>query len=255
MSVVMTYHGKIAVIELNRPEALNALNDQMLADLNRAFDEIDVSACRGVVFVGSGGKAFCAGADIAQLRARTLAEHRSNVKLGQSTFTRIERLPIPSVAVMHGFAFGGGLELALGCWFRVATSKAKMGLPEVKLGLIPAYGGTQRLARLIGEARATEMILSGESVNAGEALKMGLVNRLVDDSDPTEIGLSYLKPFTEGSRTATALAREAIHRGISGGLQAGLDVEADVFNLCVQSKDAAEGMAAFLEKRSAKFSD
>lgn len=255
MPVVTTHHDKLAVIELNRPEALNALNEQMLIDLNRALDEIDAPACRGIVIVGAGPKAFCAGADIAQLRARTVDAHRANVKLGQSTFSRIQRLPIPSVAVIHGFAFGGGLELALGCWFRVATAKARMGLPEVKLGLIPAYGGTQRLARLVGEARATELILSGATVDAEEALRIGLVNRLADGDAPAEIGLRYLRPYTEGSRAATAWAREAIHRGMAVGLQSGLDIEADVFALCAQSGDAAEGIAAFLEKRPPRFAE
>ncbi|KCV50920.1 enoyl-CoA hydratase/isomerase family protein [Bordetella bronchiseptica] len=255
MTVLTTFRDQLAVIELNRPQAMNALNEQMLADLNAALDRIEASDCRGMVFTGAGDKAFCAGADITQLQARSPAQHRANVRLAQSTFDRIEQSPLPSVAVVHGFAFGGGLELALACTFRIASAKARMGLPELKLGLIPGYGGTQRLPRLIGPSRAAELILSGGVVGAEEALRVGLLNRIVDAGAPAELGCAYMAPFTAHGKVAMAMAREAIRRGLDGTLQAGLDIEADLFTLRARSQDAAEGMAAFLEKRPAVFTD
>lgn len=255
MTVLTTFRDQLAVIELNRPQAMNALNEQMLADLNAALDRIEASDCRGMVFTGAGDKAFCAGADITQLQARSPAQHRANVRLAQSTFDRIEQSPLPSVAVVHGFAFGGGLELALACTFRIAPAKARMGLPELKLGLIPGYGGTQRLPRLVGPSRAAELILSGGVVDAEEALRIGLLNRIVDAGAPADLGCAYMAPFTAHGKVAMAMAREAIRRGLDGTLQAGLAIEADLFTLCARSQDAAEGMAAFLEKRPAVFTD
>ncbi|MGV3652881.1 MAG: enoyl-CoA hydratase/isomerase family protein [Noviherbaspirillum sp.] len=255
MTVAIQIIDRIAIIALSRKEAMNALNEKLFADLNNALDEVEKSHCRGVVFIGAGDKAFCAGADIVELQRRSLAEHRQNVKLGQATFNRIARLGVPSVAVIHGFAFGGGLELALACTFRIATAKAKMGLPELKLGLIPGYGGTQRLPRLIGEARALDLILSGRVVGAEEALQMGLINRIVEADSPAEAGEAYLKQFTPQGMIAMRLAQEAIRRGLDGSLEEGLAIEADLFSLCSQSGDAAEGMAAFLEKRAPEFRD
>ncbi|CAM3656523.1 3-hydroxybutyryl-CoA dehydratase [Bordetella sputigena] len=255
MTVVTTFQHHIALIELNRPEAMNALNEQMLADLNAALDEVESSTCRGMVFTGAGDRAFCAGADISQLQGRTPRAHRANAVLGQAVFDRVYRSPLPSVAVIHGFAFGGGLELALACTARIATSRAKMGLPEVKLGLIPGYGGTQRLPRLIGEARAAEIILGGEVLGAEEALHIGLINRIVDGGRPGELGIAYLAPWVRHGKVAVAAARQAMRRGQEVSLNAGLAIEADVFSACTQSRDAAEGIAAFLAKRPAVFRD
>jgi enoyl-CoA hydratase len=255
MSITTSFRGQIAVIELNRPEVLNALDERMLGDLNAALDAVDCSGCRGMVFVGAGAKAFCAGADIAQLQARSAAAHGANLRLGQSTFDRIQRSTLPSVAVIHGFAFGGGLELALACTFRIAGGSAKMALPEIKLGLIPGYGGTQRLPRLVGEARASRLILSGEVIDADEALRIGLVDRIVENGAPADIGCAYLAPIARHSKVAVGAARQAIRRGMDGCLNAGLSIEADMFSACVQSRDAAEGMAAFLEKRPPVFTD
>ena len=255
MTVVTEFRDQVAVIELNRPQALNALNEQMLADLRTAVDDAEAAGCRAMVFTGAGDKALCAGADIAQLQDRAPATHRSNVAQAQALFDRIQQSALPSVAVIHGFAFGGGLELALACTFRIATAKAKMALPEVKLGLIPGYGGTQRLPRLIGEARAAELVLSGRAVDAEEALLIGLVNRIVDGGAPADLGRAFLEPMIRHSKVATSMAREAMRRGLDGALAPGLAMEADLFALCVQSHDAAEGMAAFLAKRPAAFTD
>ncbi|CAB3911210.1 enoyl-CoA hydratase/isomerase family protein [Achromobacter mucicolens] len=255
MTVTTTFRDRLAVIELNRPEALNALNAQTLAELDAALDEVEASDSKAIVFTGAGDKAFCAGADIAELQKRSLAEHLANARLGQSIFDRIHQSARPSVAVIHGFAFGGGLELALACTFRIATPRAKMGLPELKLGLIPGYGGTQRLPRLIGESRAAELILSSATVSAEEALRIGLVNRIVEDGAPADLGSAYMAPFVAQSRVAMSLAREAMRRGLDGTLPAGLAIEADLFALCTESNDGAEGIAAFLDKRAAAFTD
>lgn len=250
MAVETTIKDGIATLVLNRPESLNALNERLLVDINAAIDEVEKNTCRGLVLTGAGGKAFCAGADIPELQERSLAEHRQNVILGQSTFNRISALAVPSVAVIHGYAFGGGLELALACTFRVATANAKMGLPEVKLGLIPGYGGTQRLPRLVGESRALELILSGKVIGADEALRIGLVNSCTEQGNPGDIGAAYLSQFTPYSLAAGRFARESVQRGLNGSLADGLALEADLFALCSQTADAAEGMDAFLKKRA-----
>ncbi len=161
----------------------------------------------------------------------------------------LDRLPIPSIAVIHGYAFGGGLELALACTFRLATPRAKMGLPEIKLGLIPGYGGTQRLPRLVGEARALDIILSGRTVDAAEAERIGLVNRIVDGDDPAAIGRDYARQFTGYSLCASLFARLAVP------LADGLRIESDLSTLAYQTADAREGMQAFVEKRPPIFKD
>ena len=257
MSVNFLCDDQIAVLVLDRPASMNALNEQVLEDLNQGLDQVQAGiqarTCRGLVVAGAGEKAFCAGADIAQLAQRDLAQHRRNVHLGQATFDRIAALAIPSVAVLHGYAFGGGLELALACTFRIATPKAQMGLPEVKLGLIPGYGGTQRLPRLVGAARALELILSGQVIGADEAYRIGLVNRVVEAGDPLALGKDYLRQFCAPGALAIRLALESVQRGLDGDLGTGLGIEADLFALCSQSRDAVEGMAAFLEKRKPGF--
>src|SRR5256714_14650666 len=179
MTIELTRTEEFALITLNRPEALNALSFSLIRDLARVLDQVAQSDARGLLITGAGTKAFCAGADIKELQGRSLLEQKRGTELGQSTFAKIERLPMPSIAIINGYAFGGGLELALACTFRLATRNAKMGLPEIKLGLIPGYGGTQRLPRALGEARALEMILSGRTMEAEEAHRVGLVQRLV----------------------------------------------------------------------------
>ena len=169
MEVELTRDEEFAILTLNRPEALNALSFQILREIGEALDEAARSDARALLVTGAGEKAFCAGADIKELRNRSLTEQTAGAELGDAAFGKLDRLPIPSVALVNGYAFGGGLELALACTFRLAAPKAKMGLPEIKLGLIPGYGGTQRLPRVIGPARALEMILTGRTVEALEA--------------------------------------------------------------------------------------
>jgi enoyl-CoA hydratase len=254
MAIELSRDEEFAVITLNRPAALNALSFALIADLARVLDEVAASDARALLVTGAGAKAFCAGADIRELMGRTLAAQKAGLQRGQSTFAKLERLPMPSVAIINGFAFGGGLELAMACTARIATPTAKMGLPEIKLGLIPGYGGTQRLPRLIGEGRALELIMSGRTVAADEALRIGLVNRIVE-GDALSAGRAYAREFTLHSMPVLALAREAVTRAHDTPIHEGLRIEADLGTIAFQTADAAEGMTAFLEKRKPVFQD
>jgi len=254
MSVNLEYKGQLAHIRLDRPQAMNALSFSILHELSERLEEVARSQARGLVFTGAGDKAFCAGADIAELTGRNLMAELDGAALGQRVFNRIAGLRIPSVAVIHGYAFGGGLELALACTFRVATRNARMGLPEVKLGLIPGYGGTQRLPRLVGEGRALELILSARTVQAVEAEAIGLVSR-IDEGEPFEIGRRFLEPILKNSLCALYFAREAVQRGYGASLADGLRMERDLSTLSYRTDDAAEGLNAFVQKRTPTFKD
>lgn len=244
----------LITITLNRPEALNALSFSVLQALSGLIDRVEQSDARAVIITGSGDKAFCAGADIKELRNRPLQQQRLEATSGQRLFERIARLQIPSIALINGYAFGGGLELAMACTFRLATANAKFGLPEIKLGLVPGYGGTQRLPRLIGEGRAMEMILTGRTVDAQEALSIGLVNQIVD-TDAEDAGARFAAGFTCFSRPVIALARDAVAGALDTGIDEGLRREADLSTLAFQTEDADEGMAAFEQKRKPAFKD
>ena len=256
MSIDLTRVDEFALITLNRPDALNALSFSLIANLGAAIDEVGRGDARALLITGSGPKAFCAGADIKELTGRSMQAQYDGAVFGQATFAKLDLLAMPSIAVINGFAFGGGLELAMACTFRMATYNAKMGLPEVKLGLIPGYGGTQRLSRLIGESRAMEMILTARTVNAEEAHRIGLVHRLIDpDTDPVARGIAFAREFSGYSLPVLALARSAISRGMDMSLQDGLRLEADLSTLAFQTDDAAEGMDAFSAKRKPGFKD
>ncbi|MCA3072699.1 MAG: enoyl-CoA hydratase/isomerase family protein [Rhodocyclaceae bacterium] len=254
MSIELTRIEEFALITINRPQALNALSFALIADLGAAIDKVAVTDARALLITGSGPKAFCAGADIKELTGRSMQAQYDGAVFGQTTFARLDRLPMPSIAVINGFAFGGGLELAMACTFRLATANAKMGLPEVRLGLIPGYGGTQRLSRLIGESRAMEMILTARTLTASDALQVGLVNRLIG-ADPLAEGIAFAREFSGFSLPVLALARSAISRGMDLPLQDGLRLEADLSTLAFQTQDAAEGMDAFSAKRKPEFKD
>lgn len=254
MILELTRRDEFSVITLNRPEALNALNAEMIADIAAAIDEAAKAGTRALLFTGAGEKAFCAGADIKELLGRSVIESKRFAELGQRVFAKLDTLPIPSVAVINGYAFGGGLELALACTFRIATPNAKMGLPEIKLAAIPGYGGTQRLPRVIGEARALEMIMTGRTVAAEEAERIGLVSRIVE-GDAVAAGMAFAREFTKYSLPVLALAREAVMRAGDTPISEGLKIEADLNTLAFQTKDVQEGMSAFIEKREAKFKD
>lgn len=254
MILELSRRDEFSVATLNRPDALNALNAEMIDRISDAIDAAAKAGTRALLFTGAGGKAFCAGADIKGLLGRSAVEAKRFAKRGQRVFAKLDTLPIPSVAVINGYAFGGGLELALACTFRIATANAKMGLPEIKLGAIPGYGGTQRLPRVIGEARALEMIMTGRSVDAEEAERIGLVTRIVE-GDPVEAGMAFARGFTKHSLPVLALAREAVMRAGDTPINEGLKIEADLNTLAFQTEDVKEGMTAFIEKREAKFKD
>jgi enoyl-CoA hydratase len=254
VAIELTRREEFAVITLNRPQALNALSFALLRDLAGALDEVAASDARALLVTGAGAKAFCAGADIRELTGRPLAEQKRGVELGQATFGKLERLPLPSVAVINGHAFGGGLELALACTFRLATPNAKLALPEIRLGLIPGYGGTQRLPRVIGEARALEMIMTGKAIDAQTALAWGLVSAIVEGEALAE-GAAFARTFSGFSLPVLGFARAAVMRAMDGPLDAGLKTEADLSTLAYRTRDAEEGMAAFLEKRKPRFED
>jgi enoyl-CoA hydratase len=255
MPIQTSVEGQIAYISLNRPEALNALSFGVLQELSDAFDAVAASDARALVITGQGEKAFCAGADIRELMGRDLVAERDGALFGQATFAKLDRLPMPSIAVIHGYAFGGGLELAMACTFRIATTNAKVGLPEIKLGLIPGYGGTQRLPRLVGQARALDIIMSGRTVGAEEAERIGLVNCIVESGDPRALGAEYAQRYVGFSKCTSSLVREAVLRAADLNLSDGLRVEADLSTLAYRTVDAGEGMQAFLEKRPPQFKD
>jgi len=256
MAIELARRDEFAVLTLNRPQALNALSFALIRDIDAALDEVagwpDV---RALLVIGAGDKAFCAGADIKELMGRDLARQKRDTERVQRTFAKLDVLPVPSVAVINGYAFGGGLELAMACTFRLATPNAKMGQPEIKLGLIPGYGGTQRLPRLIGEARALELIMTGRTVGAEEAARIGLVNRLIEVSDPLAEAMAFAREFTGFSLPVLGFAREAVTRALDVPIGEGLRIEADLSTLAFQSEDSIEGATAFVEKRKPAFKD
>ena len=254
MTVQLSRIDELALITFDRPEVLNALNFELLRDLGAAIDQVAGGDARALPVTGAGSRAFCAGADVKELMDRSLAATRQGAALGQAIFAKLDVLPIPSIALINGYTFGGGLELALACTFRIALPGARLGLPEIKRGLTPGYGGTQRLPRLIGEARALEMILTGRTVMAEEALRIGLVNRVVD-RDMLGAGVSFAREMACFSLPALGFARDAMRRGLPTSLREGLAIEADLNTLAFQTADAAEGMTAFLDKRQPVFRD
>jgi len=246
----------VATITIDREKALNALDAPTLDELERAVAAVaaddDLS---GAILVGAGEKAFVAGADLKALKeVRRADAARALARRGQEVLAAIEACPRPVVACVNGFALGGGLELALACHFRYAAANAQLGLPEVTLGLIPGYGGTQRLTRAIGRGPATELIVTGGRVDAEEALRLGLVNRVFPDREALLAGArEALSKVRKAGPLAVRLALEAVGRGLELGPAAGQEIEADLFGLALASEDAAEGIDAFLGKRAAEF--
>ena len=241
-----------AVLTLSRPEALNALHTGLLLEISTALELVAVDhKVRALVITGE-GRAFAAGADVEGLASLTDAFSGREASLaGQDVMNSLAALPLPTVAAINGYALGGGLELALACDLRVASPGTRLGLPEVGLGLIPGYGGTQRLPRLIGLGRALDLILTGRHVLAEEALALGLINQVSDR--PLEAGLELAAVAARNAPTALGLAKEAVIRGVDVTLSQGLEIEADLFGLAVTTEDSKEGTRAFLEKRDPSF--
>jgi enoyl-CoA hydratase len=244
----------VALIAVNRPEKLNALSVALIAELDEAFNRVAREAgIRAAILTGAGEKAFVAGADIKELAALSALEAREFSLRGQRVFRKIETLSKPSVAAVNGFALGGGLELAMACSVRFASDNARLGQPEVKLGMIPGYGGTQRLPRLVGRGRALELLLSGEPIGAAEALRIGLVNAVTTLEELPGYSRAWLAKVLANGPAALGFVLEAVDTGLQGGLAEGLRFEAAAFGVCAATEDCREGTRAFLEKRRPTF--
>ncbi|HSJ09743.1 MAG TPA: enoyl-CoA hydratase-related protein [Longimicrobiales bacterium] len=244
----------IAVVTVNRPDKLNALNAATVRRLDEVLREVrDDASIRAVILTGSGEKAFVAGADIAELSKMGPIDGVQVSRDGQATFRMLERMPKPVIAAVNGFALGGGLELALACHIRTASAKAKFGLPEVKLGIIPGYGGTIRLARLVGRGRATELMLTGDMIDASEAYRIGLVNRVEEPENLMEATRQIARKMVANGPIAIAMALESLDHGMSSTIDDAQVLESNLFGLLASTEDMREGMSAFLEKRKASF--
>jgi len=244
----------IATITINRPASRNALNSATLEELRIAFERIrEDSNVHVVIVTGSGDKAFVAGADITEISGLTPAEGEEFARRGQAVFDAIEKLGKPVIAAVNGYALGGGCELAMACTLRVASENAMFGQPEVKLGIIPGYGGTQRLPRLVGKGRALELLLTGEMISALEALRIGLVNRVVPLLELRAMSESLAKKIMGNAPQAVRFCLQAVHQGLDSTQHAGQLLEATLFGMCCATEDMTEGTKAFLEKRAADF--
>lgn len=244
---------RIAFITLNRPDKLNALSDAVVEELASVADEITSRGDIGGAIITGAGKAFVAGADIGELAKQDAFEAKARSLRGQDAFRRLENCGKPVVAAVNGFALGGGCELAMACHLRIASEKAKFGQPEVKLGICPGYGGTQRLPRLVGKGRALDLILSGRMVGAEEALHIGLANRVVPPDTLMDEAEKILREIMAMGPLAIRLSIESVDRGFDQSLDDGFLVEANNFGLLAATRDMKEGMAAFLEKREPEF--
>ena len=246
--------GAVAYVTVNRPKVLNALNTPTWADLRTAFEDArDDGAVRGVILTGAGDKAFVAGADISELAHATALEAEESSRFGQEVLDLIENLGKPVIAAVNGFALGGGCETAMACTLRIAVESAKFGQPEVKLGLLPGGGGTQRLPRLVGKGRALQLILSGEMISAQEAYRIGLVNEVVPAANLIGRAEQILKQIAANAPVSVRLSLEAVNKGMDTSQSEGFALEASYFGLCAATEDKKEGTSAFLEKRAPEF--
>jgi len=253
-NILRTDDDGITTIAVHRPDKLNALNDQTIGELQHCFDALAADgSVKAVILTGSGEKAFVAGADISELASQTSLTARPLAMKGQKLMNTIEATPKPVVAAINGFAFGGGCEMALACHFRYASDNAVMGLPEVTLGIIPGYGGTQRLPRIVGKGRAMELILTAGRVDAEEAHRIGLVNKVFPQAELLPKTTKMLRKMLSFGPVATSFALDAVNHGSEMPLTDGLNYEATFFGLLASTNDLKEGMAAFLEKRAPNF--
>ena len=244
----------ILIITIDRPKVLNALNAQTVAEIGEAFEAArDDASVKCVILTGGGEKAFVAGADINELAQMTPITGKATAEKGQRVFRAIERFPKPVIAAVNGFALGGGCELALACHMRIASENAKLGLPEVTLGIIPGYGGTQRMARLLGKGKALELILTGDRIGAEEAERIGLVNKVVPADQLMATCEELARKIAARGPLAVSAAIEAVMSGSEMPFDEGQVLEATLFGLLASTEDMKEGMGAFLEKRTANF--
>ncbi len=244
----------IGIITLNRPKALNALNGQLMLEISHLADEIAKDeTVKVVIITGSGDKAFVAGADITEMQPMSAIEGRNWGKLGQATFAKIENLPQPVIAAVNGFALGGGCELAMACDIRIASERAKFGQPEVSLGITPGFAGTQRLARLVGRGIAKELLFTGDMIDAAEAYRIGLANRVVPAEQLMDTAKELAQKIMSRAPVAVQLCKAAVNEGMDMDQDSAVAYEAEVFGLCFATADQTEGMSAFVEKRKASF--
>ena len=244
--------GAVAVLTIDRPKALNALNPEVLADLKAAFESIDQNAVRCVVLTGAGDKSFVAGADIGSMSTMTKAEGEAFGKLGNDIFLAIESFPLPVIAAVNGFALGGGCELAMSCDIRICSDNAMFGQPEVGLGITPGFGGTQRLARLVGMGMAKQLLYTARNIDAGEALRIGLVNAVVPQADLMDAALKMANSIAKNAPIAVRGCKKAVNGGVQVSIDKGVEIEEKIFGDCFETHDQVEGMACFLSREKPK---
>ena len=244
--------GQIAIMTISRPKVLNALSKEVMDELNEALDNVDVNSVRCLILTGDGEKAFVAGADIATQYPFSKAEGEEWGKTGNSIFLKLERLPIPVIAAVNGYALGGGCEICMSCDFRICSENAVFGQPEVGLGITPGFGGTQRLARLIGPGMAKELIYAGKNIKADEALRVGLVNHVYPLEELMNEAIKLANRIASNAPIAVRNSKKAINEGLELGMDDAVALEAKLFGSCFETHDQKEGMSAFLEKRKEK---
>lgn len=241
--------GYVGIMTINRPKALNALNEEVLKDIEAAFDAVDLSATRVVILTGAGEKSFVAGADIAAMSTMTKAEGESFGKFGNDIFRKIETFPIPVIAAVNGFALGGGNELAMSCDIRICSENAAFGQPEVGLGITPGFGGTQRLARIIGVGKAKEMVYGARNIKADEAYRLGLVNAVYPQEELMAAAMKLAQTIAKNAPIAVRNSKKAMNDGLQVDMDQAIVIEEKMFGACFETEDQKEGMTAFLEKR------
>jgi len=253
-NILVELDNEIAVLTINRPKALNALDSEVLKELSAAMAELEANpAVRAIIITGSGDKAFVAGADIAYMLSLTPMQAKEFSRLGQSVFSQIENTSKPVIAAVNGFALGGGCELSMACDIRIASEKAKFGQPEVSLGILAGFGGTQRLARLVNPGIAKEMLFTGEMYDAQTALRVGLVNKVVPAEELMDVCKKMARRIASMGPVGVRLTKEAVNQGQNMDIEKAFNLEADLFGLVFSTSDQTEGMRAFLEKRKAEF--
>lgn len=255
-NILLQSNNDYATITINRPDKLNALNKETLTEIGNAFEEIENDeSIRGVIITGSGDKAFVAGADILEISGLDNISGAQFALEGQEIFNKIEQCSKPVIAAINGFALGGGCELAMACHFRIASDNAKFGQPEVNLGLIPGFGGTQRLPRIIGKGRALELLISGKMIDANEAYRIGLINQVTSKEELLDTATGILNSISQKAPLAVRAIIEAVNSGLDNKLSSALNDEANLFGKVCDTEDKQEGIEAFLEKRKPNFSN
>ena len=250
--VTYEVEGAVGIITINRPKALNALNSAVLDELNQTLDAVDQNEIRCLILTGAGEKSFVAGADIGEMSTLTKAEGEAFGKKGNDVFRKLETFPIPVIAAVNGFALGGGCEISMACDIRIASENALFGQPECGLGIIPGFGGTQRLARLVGMGRAKEMIFACQNIDAAEAYRIGLVNKVVPQEELMATAKKLAGKIARNASYAVAIAKAAINNGYDMDIKNAVEYEANLFGMTCSTHDKTEGMTAFLEKRKEK---